>query len=365
MTLLVTWCLALALAQDAKPGLKLVATFGPKESKMFPDFLGLHFAADGKHLACWTRINNFNYCLWSVETGKRVAELPSGETRWGGMYLTDGGKTLVRLGEGPVTEVWDLAARKKTAEAALYLTHASADGSVFAGLDYEDLYIRPKDDPEVRVYRKDKLWRSWPALAVRQDGYRKAPNHHVLALSPDGGLVAMGDVGRIELWDIKGQKKVRPLSPVPGHDKKTAGWVTAAHFTPDGKHLVVSGGGPRPTEDEYDRRLAAKPAVWVWDVSDGTVSPAAEQLTAYRAVHFINFVSPDAFVAVEEYDRPGSTLARVVHYDLAKRNVTPLTDTKDLISIRSLAVSPDGKKLALMVNDELRVYDVLLPKGGK
>ncbi len=63
------------------------------------------------------------------------------------------------------------------------------------------------------------------------------PAAAALAFSDDGKLLAVGQFGKVVLWDVAAGKVLRTLTEVAGH-------VHALQFSPDGKLLAAGGGVP-------------------------------------------------------------------------------------------------------------------------
>ena len=66
---------------------------------------------------------------------------------------------------------------------------------------------------------------------------------HMVALSPDGRLLATASAKQVLLWDIAAAKNVARFDATPNTGQGTQFRIWALKFSPDGKMLVVGGGG--------------------------------------------------------------------------------------------------------------------------
>lgn len=141
---------------------------------------------------------------------------------------------------------WDLKAgkeirRNETAHAKwVRKIVPSPDGSVFASIA-DDMVLR--------------LWNPGDGKLVREmRGHKElTPQHYPSMLyactfSPDSRFIATGDrVGHVVIWDAKTGKQVHTLeSPEnytwdPKQRRRSIGGIRGLAFSPDGKHLAVSG----------------------------------------------------------------------------------------------------------------------------
>ncbi|MGH2949214.1 MAG: hypothetical protein ACRDPC_23670, partial [Solirubrobacteraceae bacterium] len=173
--------------------------------------------------------------------------------------------------------------------------------------------------------RDDRTWEVDPEpLRV----VRSYPHGDVAgAVSPDGRRFALGSrSGRVRLLDL-GSGRIRPLTG--RHD----GWVLGMSFTPDGRTLVTSG---------------ADGGVLAWDVERGSI---AQRLSGHSGEVGGLDVSGDGRTLLT-----AATDTRAILWDLAgDRRLDRRFDVGRRFALpdtpRGIAVSPDGRTLALTHSD--------------
>jgi RNA polymerase sigma factor (sigma-70 family) len=331
--------------------------------------------------------------LWSLALDKEVRQYGGAEDVPGPLLFSADGKQLLSLagGQEKLVRVWDVANGRlvhewKTRPTADSLA-LSADGrTVAAGNQLWDLVSgracgQVAEDTEALSFSPDgsvlasadrarvRLW----DVASRRELFRfsgHAAGIRTIALSPDSRLsLTMGDDGP-KLWDARtGQE--RPLPPTrlrPATAALTAAggarlfgadegavwcWDSAAGkelgrlpvkdvdflaATPDGKTVVVAGGGfPMVWEPATGKRRGLR----------GLIDHGVDRVT----------ISEDGrYVAAEQYY---SGRKRVVHvWDLrSNRETAPLDLLHPMGKVSSLALSADGRSLAV-VGEGVMIWDV-------
>jgi WD40 repeat protein len=334
-----------------------VAGFGVETSGFTPDGRALLAVSDGGRVAAF-----------DVPTGRQTGTLDLGGTPWKWSFSPDGRTLAVVYTEssksrgGQAVVLWDPATgqevgRLPVGHAAASHVSWSADGARLAAVtDYrlwawdvktrkplgpsapghEGLVTAFDFGPDGRLYSAadDHAVRSWdpatgkPGLELVHDAWVRD-----VAVSPDGSLVA-GSALRNDLrvWDARtGAERFRLLG------NGEMGGKRRVRFTPDGRRLVAWG------DDLYLR---------VWDTRNGKLlsehrtlpdGVTEEQLDDRRSMHLLALSAADV-------SADGSTFA------LCARKVIQLFDVAtgkqrarfeaDSNGLHSLALSPDGKRLA-------------------
>jgi WD40 repeat protein len=207
-----------------------------------------------------------------------------------------------------------------------------------------------------------------------------------IGFSPDGRLLAIGQVNGIAMYDPDTGKEVHPFQQTPAP-------VPGLAFSPDGRRLFSAGASdpalkvwdvagekldfeirhntnPNATVDvspdgqfiasSARDQAASDPAVKVWKLNwDGTYSD-------FRTLKgHVGFVWKVAFSPDSRYLASGSWDSTVKVWDLkAPASVEPVTLRGHAGFIRSLAFSPDGRRLASASgyegHGEIRVWDATL-----
>lgn len=155
---------------------------------------------------------------------------------------------------------------------------------------------------------------------------------YCLAFSPDGARLACGGwPGRILLWDMdpaRGENRGGILRPVVTLDAHEDG-VAAIAFTPDGRHLISTGG---------DRK------VLLWDVHSGKMVRQITTLSESPAKRMA--LSPDGTVLAVGRYLDGLILSARTGQTLWKSDAPGL-----------LAASPASEVLAIVGGEEIRLHD--------
>jgi WD40 repeat protein len=277
----------------------------------------IDFSPDGRTLVGPQGDNGVGF--WDVGTGKQVRtpELPDkynnpldprGGSDVHSVRFSPDGKFLVVLGGGNRFHVLDAA--KGT---ALHHFKELVGGFAFAP-DGKTLalgaFVRASKtfDIQIRDLRTGETLRRW-------EGHSELMCD--MAFSPDGKTLAAGGTNRITLWDAAtGKVRIRI-------EKKKMGQIVNLAFTPDGKTLVAG--------SEMDGK------VHVWDVATGE---ERRQLDPRLSVLRSMALSPDGKTVAA-----GTVYNTIRLWDLATgRELFPDEAGHDS-SINAVAYSPDGKLL--------------------
>jgi RNA polymerase sigma factor (sigma-70 family) len=270
-------------------------------------------SADGKLVAA---SRDGVVCLWETAGGKKVRQLQTGQKRVLQLAFAADGKSLLTLGPGQATAVWEVATGKCVrsstgkpvplffAPLGLIETHNALVSPglkylAFCGQDENGghwIHIRDLasgkelppikaspgtlaltfsaddrtlvfENPEAGIVVAD-VTTSRELRRLKSAGHNDSRTSEdsalALALSPDGKRLAISWMSNtIELWDLASGKATLPLGKVTGaeYDQHSTNWWNllvrpALAFSPDGKKLVCSLGGATIRQFQADTGAA-------------------------------------------------------------------------------------------------------------
>jgi WD40 repeat protein len=298
--------------------------------------ISVAFSPDGKRLAAVVEEDQMT--VFDVETGKPAQRLPQ---YWPSrLAYSPDGKTLAVAG-GATVRLWDPSTGK---ERALEFEGHQAGVSSLA-LAADDRLI-------VSGGENVRLWDPATGKQVRVIASAGA----AIALSPDGKTVATAGRDRlIHLWDAGTGKETGQLT---GHKHP----VKALAFAPDGK-LLASGD--------------AQATVRFWDVAAGKEVQAIDVKSLAETLSFAFAPDSKALACAGAWDDssflPGNFNIQGVEVTPKKGYLVLLWDPatgKEIRrfeglrdKVRSVAFSPDGKRLAAAARDgQVCLWDVATGK---
>jgi len=319
-------------------------------------FLCLSFSADGKKLI--SAGGDKTVRIWNVATGKELYRLEGHTDKVHSAALSPDGQLLVTGSADKTIRLWDMASgkelRRMAQPGAVFGVVFSRDGKTLAvgGLNPGDaanygLLQLWDTTPEIKPRRRIPVpygvghiavsrdgrtlaatqgssIRLWDVITGKEKRLNEEPDGRInsLAVSPDGGTVAVGGGGEsIRLCDIATGRVIRrfPLDPDTPH-------VRGMAFSPDGKNLASA--SVLFTETGIQPR-----GFDLWDLSSGERTRRAPDENVWCLA-----LSPD-----------GKTLAtgfkEIKLWDAATgKELRRLPGTRAF----SLAFSADGKFLAVL-----------------
>ena len=267
----------------------------------FDRVTAISFSPDGQTLIS---ANNIDIRLWDVMTGRNIAtiELEDPEEAFGSAYVfsysfSSDGKTLAFTSSQGGIWLWDVMTGRNIAtieledpEEGYWLVSFSQDGKSFAATNSN------ASVPEVQLW--DTTGSKLVTFPVPYPGIGSGANSEILSFSPDGTILALGDVtGEIKLWDLMSASSIATLfNEVNNYDQ-----VTALSFSPDGTLLASA---------------YALNAIKLWDVNTGS------ELATFRSLNFDNY---DHFLS---FSPDGETLASGgVNGEVRLWTIPPIDDT--------------------------------------
>ena len=240
---------------------------GGKELHQFHEQNGparaVAFSPDGRLFACAGK--SADIVLREVATGKEVKRLKGHSNTITCLAFSPDGKLLASKAYDQTTRLWDVAGAREVRRLVSQdsakqgndpdspivflsdgktLVSATSSASQLGGSPVRTFHIWDSaTGGEVRSFQDDSTWRN------------------AVAISPASKLLAVG-VGyvrggppRINLWDLDNGKALPPIELA-----RDAGMmsVSTLAFSPDGKTLAISGGGPIQLWEVATRREAAR-----------------------------------------------------------------------------------------------------------
>jgi WD40 repeat protein len=290
--------------------------------------VAMAISPDGKTLATGGKDKSIRF--FDLATGKRTNIIRHVSDIWSLAYSGDS-KTLAASDGDKNVILWDANTLKEKAtitgfETPVAMLALSPDGSLLA--TFED------------GTQNARIWETAPAkVRAVLEGHGDKINS--IAFSPDGKHVATvsGDE-TIRLWETTAGMPGRPLR---GHD----GPVFMAVFSPDGKTLLSAG-----TRDKTAR---------LWDLTTYKVKSVMEGHE--DEVRFVGFGAGGTMVSLSKdgvvklWGADGKETASFLWEPEAGNNLPGYAT--------SVALSPDGKTLAVGHDEVVDVWDLTKVKAAK
>src|SRR5579871_4433620 len=287
----------------------------PPKQPVAPPVAAVAYHLGGYLLAAAGRGTVF---LFDAATGDLLGKLEGLHPRVTALAFSRDGKHLAvassATGETHEVRLYDFSVAGALAERGGYQI-VGTHGDVI-----QDLAFSP-DGKILASCGYDRLIKLWDMTAKKELNVLKDHSDSVygIAFSPDGKLLASAAADRaVKVWDVASGKRLYTLSDATD-------WVYAVAWSPDGKHLAAAG---------VDRSIR----VWEANAEGGKLvqSAFAHEGPVLRLV----------------YSADGKTL-----YSLSEDRSVKSWDTSKLSekkvyprqpeAVLSLAVSPDGKQIAL------------------
>jgi WD40 repeat protein/serine/threonine protein kinase len=282
------------------------------------EIYSLVFTPDGERLISGNSDGTIR--IWDVETGEQVQELiAQDQERVYAIALSDDGEVLASGGDYSNIILW----RKNESGAFEQTTILNGHTNWVETLD-----ISP-DGTTLVSGSYDHTVRFWDIATETQRGQPLTDHTDTVrsvAYSPDGTIVATGSEDNfIILRDAATGQRLADIAPLIGH----ADSVWSAAFSPDGLHLVSGG--------EDDRVL-------VWTVPSR--QPLSTRWTGHMGEVYVVTYSPDGTQILS-----AAADTRVLLWDIASRQVVDEFIDPLNVAIAAAAISPDGTMIAMGMLD--------------
>jgi WD40 repeat protein len=273
--------------------------------------------------------------LWDAATGQHRRHIETSSRK---LHFNRGGTQLVTSWNvAPHLRIWDLAGdappREWNAdEPNVYATALSADESHVAALVYLN---------QQATFRVQRL--TFPGLKPAGQIERRGYMRGSLAISADGRIAAVPTQTNLELYDLAAQTVIAEVA-------EPTQLTDAIAFTPDERFLIAP---------------AADNTIKVWELASCRL---AHVLEGHKQMVFALALSRDGRVLVTADGATGAAAAgadapQIHFWDLAAGGRLASLAGHDQ-AVASLALSPDGKRLASGLRDTTAiVWDV--PKAAQ
>lgn len=290
------------------------------------------WSPDGTLLASSTR--DYSLSVWDVASGTRLASFRPGKSQRGyfhGLQFTPDSKRLITVADKHLS-IWDARTGKLAEESEFPVSpgHISPDGKTFVAT--ESMVIRDNASSPYSFWDlATKKVRAKLEGEIPKRGYSTAFSHDSKMLAVNRtDMYQRREDATIALWDVGTGQPIRQL-------RLPTRYVDKVHFSPDGRTLVTTSTGHRPTIDLWD--AVTGKAVFNW--------PGHTE-------HVISLVfMPDGRSLVS-----GGLDGTVRHWDISSgKQIKELGGHRWRCDV--VAVTPDGKTiLSGGLDGVIRVQDV-------
>ncbi len=298
--------------------------------------LDITFSGDGKTVAI---SKGSDHVLWDIPSRRKIAEFQDVKIRFSG-----DGKTLAII-DSSGYKIWDITTQRET------ITHSQ----IIEWLETSpERFLLSHDGTILTTAHKNGTVALWETkntnrLRALSTGYAKP--FTALAFSHDGETLASGDAaGNIQFWDLNNGRKRNTIK---------TNYISSLVFAKNNENeTLISESEISKTENE----------IKVWDVSTG------EQIDVFTVT---NISRNDSYSAFDDgtvlsrqntsvFSENGEKMAirtnkGIETWDvLNQKHVNTYTKVKSRVSV--LALTPDGKILAVSIGSAVRLWNTQTDK---
>lgn len=288
---------------------------------------GIHQVAispDSKRVAAatgggWGPIGYFT--VWDAATGKKLLDVHAvdGSYLFGLAFSPDGKRIATAGGKGSL-RLWDATSGKDLR--TLKVTGSSVNSVAFSGDGRRLVSAGGNGWTGQPRFGEVKLWDAATGKELAALGGHRGEVRRV-GINRDGSRVVTCDSRGVRAWDGRTARELFAVSERPADHH-------CAAVSPDGKR-VVTGGWDQP--------------VRVWDTDTGK---ELRTLRAAHALHDVTFSPDGRWLLGGGYRSPGHGWITAWEVATGKTLFTRKAHDQRIVSV---AVSPDGKRLATAAND--------------
>lgn len=276
---------------------------------------------------------------WDVPTGKALRPFLHDGGRRGLLAFRQDGRMLLTADDDALT-IRDAASGKEKVRIP-----QEADPPDVAAFSPKGLTVF---GVAFRFQREQQL-RAWDVIKRTETFAVKRPlRQGTAAFSPDGQILAWSYYQDVDIWDVVRGKEIRVLA-----DHR--GLVNCLDFAQDARTLAV---GAIRRDDQGKEHTQVK----LWDATTGKEQATFEDLVESLCSVAI---SPDARLLGVLGSKRARDPATLRLFDVAlgrERAVLPLP-LQDIMCLESVRFSPDGRRLAVVRSEGIRVWNVVPAEG--
>jgi hypothetical protein len=301
------------------------------------------FSADGKRVA---QVANGVARIWNAETGENAVPTPGHCGPVMSLIASADGKTVVSSGDDLTVRSWDSSTGKE-AWRTIFPQSVSVRFVTREGIVVQENLFGANAPGALLDAKTGKRQPLPGALGKaeskpRIEGMGRPVADTILAISPDGkSIVTLAlHESSFRVWSWPDGALKTTIKDIPP-EKLELGFCFAAHFTPDGKQLVVAV-QHRSNADRFEIRRRIEPSfVERWDVTTGKMLARTQTGTDHSPPKLIPYADGVLVFGSDPEVRDavtGSTIAKLT---------VPMGQADDFHWANSAELSPDGRVLAV------------------
>ena len=221
--------------------------------------MSAEFSPDGRTLA--TGAEDGTVIVWNVKSGAAEQRLTGHGSRVASGVFSPDGRTLYTCSLDGAIFAWDIG-RKRSFDVPFVAAKASKLGvRSYVSEGAPPLAVSPNGRRFATVAGRTRVGIFRADAGAKQSAFDVSTGGDVMALawSRSGGLAVSGDAGHVQIWDVSGRPHLsRILHGISSADQQAEA-VTSLAYSPDGSLLAAGDVSP----------VWSYGTVAVWDVATG------------------------------------------------------------------------------------------------